>query len=115
LPAELVSLYKASYIEQTDHYRLLSFNIQHERQDRLKAHLSTPQGDITVTGAGEGALAAFINALQRHFGIEINLVHYDEYALSEGTDAKAICYIQLELMVNCKQVLPATLILLVLR
>jgi len=102
LPAELVSLYKASYIEQTDHYRLLSFNIQHEQQDLLQAQLSTPQGNITVTGVGDGALAAFINALQTHFAIAIDIVHYDEHALSEGTDAKVICYIQLEINSSLK-------------
>ena len=97
LPAELVSLYKASYIEHTDDYRLLSFNIQHEQQDLLQAQISTPQGDIKVTGAGDGALAAFINALQTHFSIEIDIMHYDEHALFEGTDAMAICYIQLKI------------------
>ncbi|NOQ76941.1 MAG: 2-isopropylmalate synthase [Methylococcaceae bacterium] len=97
LPAELEALYKANYLEGDDCYRLLSFNIQHEQQDILQAQLSTPDGDIKITGAGDGALAAFINALQTHFGREIEIVHYDEHALSTGTDAKAICYIQLEI------------------
>ena len=96
LPAELVALYKASYLERDDSYRLLSFSIQREQQDILQARLSTPLGDVTVTGTGDGALAAFINALQAHCGRDIQIVHYDEHALSAGTDAKAICYIQLD-------------------
>ena len=68
----------------------------------MQAQLSIPEGNITVTGTGDGALAAFINALQTHFGRDIEIVHYDEHALSAGTDASAICYIQLEVNGNLK-------------
>ena len=62
----------------------------------MLARLSAAEDDVTVTGTGTGALAAFIYVLQVHFGRNIEIVHYDEHALSIGTGAKAICYIQLD-------------------
>lgn len=96
LPAELVAIYKASYLERDNPYKLLSFKIEHNRQDILQAWISTPEGERAISGAGEGALSAFINALQCNLGRNIAIVHYDEHAMSSGTDAEAICYIQLD-------------------
>ncbi|VAW85327.1 2-isopropylmalate synthase [hydrothermal vent metagenome] len=50
-----------------------------------------------IEGKGEGVIAAFINAWSHHSGQQINVVNYNEHATDEGSSAKAITYIQLDL------------------
>jgi 2-isopropylmalate synthase len=93
--SELVAMFKESYLEQKVNYRLLNFKIERNRQDVLQARIAAPEGEITVSGTGEGVLAAFVDALRAHFDRNIEIMHYDEHALSTGTDANAVCYIQI--------------------
>ncbi len=96
LPDELVELYKACYLQKDNVYELLNFKIQHNRQDNVQACIVTPEGEKIISGKGDGALAAFINALQVYLGRNIEIVNYDEHAMSSGTDAEAVCYIRLD-------------------
>jgi 2-isopropylmalate synthase len=48
----------------------------------------------TVTGAGTGPLAAFVAALQADLGIQLDVVDYSEHAVSAGTDATAVAYVE---------------------
>jgi len=50
-----------------------------------------------IEGEGEGVISAFINAWERYQGQQLNVVHYNEHALAEGSNAKAIAYIQLDI------------------
>ncbi len=47
----------------------------------------------TVSGEGNGPIAALVHALRR-IGIEIEVLDYAEHALTAGTDASAVAYIE---------------------
>ena len=49
----------------------------------------------SLKGEGEGAIAAFVAALEAHGGQRIAVVDYSEHAIGTGTDAEAAAYIQL--------------------
>ncbi|VAW83629.1 hypothetical protein MNBD_GAMMA16-2061 [hydrothermal vent metagenome] len=49
-----------------------------------------------IEGKGEGVIAAFINAWNHHSSQQINVMNYNEHAADEGSKAKAITYIQLD-------------------
>jgi len=51
----------------------------------------------TLSGAGNGVVASFVDAMERFIGKQIVLVEYSEHALSHSADAEAICYIQLNI------------------
>ncbi len=95
-PTELVELFRQRYLDVEPNYQLLNFSIEHNRQDVLRAVIATQAGKQKIEGRGAGALAAFIDALHTHLGSKIEIVHYDEHALSSGTKADAVCYIQLQ-------------------
>jgi len=44
---------------------------------------------VTVTGEGNGPIAAFVHALRDGLGIELDVVDYTEHAVSAGADAVA--------------------------
>jgi 2-isopropylmalate synthase len=48
-----------------------------------------------VRGAGNGPIAAFVDALRRGLEIEIRVVDYSEHAIGEGADAGAVAYVEI--------------------
>jgi 2-isopropylmalate synthase len=49
--------------------------------------------ETEVSGAGNGPLAAFVDALS-HVGFEVAVLDYSEHALSSGDDAQAAAYVE---------------------
>ncbi|MDD5272572.1 MAG: alpha-isopropylmalate synthase regulatory domain-containing protein, partial [Methylovulum sp.] len=62
---------------------------------QVTAQLLGKEGEISITGQGNGVLAAFVDALEKQFAWTINITDYHEHALSQGSDAQAVCYIRL--------------------
>lgn len=52
---------------------------------------------ITIRGHGTGPIDGFVDALSRHLGVGMSVVDYAEHSLKNGSDAAAICYMQMEI------------------
>ena len=52
-------------------------------------------GELQATGTGNGPISAFLNVLDKQ-GVGVRLVDYVEHTLSEGGDAQAAAYVELE-------------------
>ena len=48
----------------------------------------------TVTGEGNGPIAAFVDGLKTALGIEIDVHDYAEHAVSAGASAMAVAYVE---------------------
>jgi len=48
----------------------------------------------TVSGDGNGPVAAFVHALRQDLGVEIEVLDYAEHAVGAGTDATAVAYVE---------------------
>jgi 2-isopropylmalate synthase len=48
----------------------------------------------TVTGEGNGPIAAFVHGLKKDLGIEIDIRDYAEHAVSAGSNARAAAYVE---------------------
>ena len=48
----------------------------------------------TVTGQGNGPIAAFVDGLKTVLGIEIDVHDYAEHAVSAGASAMAVAYVE---------------------
>lgn len=62
---------------------------------QLDVVLRDGAGELTATGNGNGPISAFLDILSSR-GLEIRLLDYVEHTLSEGGDALAAAYIELE-------------------
>lgn len=49
--------------------------------------------DVTLTGTGNGPIAAFCDAMAHH-GVDVRVLDYAEHAMSAGGDAKAASYLE---------------------
>ena len=52
-------------------------------------------GELQATGTGNGPISAFLNVLDKQ-GVNVRLLDYVEHTLSEGGDAQAAAYVELE-------------------
>ena len=47
-----------------------------------------------IEGAGNGPIAAFVDALKQECGITLKVADYHEHAVGEGADAMAVAYVE---------------------
>ena len=60
----------------------------------VTAQLLVEGEHVTVTGAGNGPIAAFVHALQKDLAIDVEVVDYAEHATTAGADAAAAAYVE---------------------
>lgn len=85
-------LFNEHYLQVADRWRLQSYDL-HRGDDGVQARVELGQGD-TLQGHGLGAVEAVAAAIRQHYGVEIAVEAYDEFALSEGTSANAMACIR---------------------
>ena len=61
----------------------------------LNIVLRDGDGELQATGTGNGPISAFLNVLEKQ-GVGVRLLDYVEHTLSEGGDAQAAAYVELE-------------------
>jgi len=49
----------------------------------------------TIEGSGAGVVDGFINALSAYLGQPLSVIDYSEHSLQKGSDAAAICYMEI--------------------
>lgn len=97
-PEEIWQQFNHHYLQKELQYTLKEYTISRDGQhDQIQATLETAQGETTIDGSSEGALNSLLQALSLQFHLQLDVVDYSEHALSEGADARAISFIQL----NC--------------
>ncbi|MCX7303807.1 MAG: 2-isopropylmalate synthase [Hyphomicrobiales bacterium] len=53
-------------------------------------------GEVVIKGSGNGPIDGFVDALSRHLGIEMSVREYSEHSIQHGSNAAAICYLEME-------------------
>ncbi|MBS9781725.1 MAG: 2-isopropylmalate synthase [Gammaproteobacteria bacterium] len=95
---EIWQLFQTAYINNDLPYTLNSFNfLREENNETLTATITDSGQKVEVIGKGNGTLTAFINAMESHTGKKLRILNYAEHALSAGTNAKAMAYVQVDI------------------
>ncbi|MBW2415010.1 MAG: 2-isopropylmalate synthase [Deltaproteobacteria bacterium] len=90
--------FSEEYVGATKPYELLRHRSQAdsiaECEQVLTAVIREDGRERTVRGEGSGPIDAFANGLRREFGLDVRVLDYREHAVSRGTDARAVCYVE---------------------
>jgi 2-isopropylmalate synthase len=89
--------FRAEYWPDPAPYELVDHELVSEGtrdRTRLTAHLRVKGATRTVTGTGNGPIAAFVDGLRRELGADVDVVDYAEHALGQGADATAVAYVE---------------------
>ena len=105
-PTQIVDLFNKEYIAFVGKYKLLKhrFLEEHEEDEnhstRFEGIVSVDGEEKAVTGIGNGPIDAFFQALAGIGVVGYEFISYQEHAISKGSDAKAISYIELKVPGN---------------
>jgi 2-isopropylmalate synthase len=95
-PDALWTAFRSVYMPENPSLQLLHHEVTEAGSGaELTAHLLMDGEQIEVRGAGNGPIAAFVDALERSLGLSIDVVDYAEHALSSGYEASAAAYVEL--------------------
>ena len=95
-PGELWSTFEREYLPAEAPVVLVS----HEETSSsgagstITAQLVVDGEHRTITGKGNGPIAAFVHAIASDLGVDLEVVDYAEHAVSAGTDATAVAYVE---------------------
>jgi 2-isopropylmalate synthase len=93
--AEVYDLFRQHYLELNTPYQYISHRMSQDSAGQGEVDIEvTMQKDgqtITVAGKGNGPIDAFSRAMK----LDIQVMDYSEHALSKGSEAKAVCYIEM--------------------
>ena len=91
-------MFWSEYVERTEPWELIHFHadgIDGVFECRASAHRAGI--DVRLAGAGNGPIAAFVHALYQTDAPRFEVADFKQHALSSGTEASAIAYIQIRL------------------
>jgi 2-isopropylmalate synthase len=92
-------LFQQHFVTKQGPYQLSGYRIDHQTgRETIEAELVRETKTITITGQGEGAISAFIDALSRAAEQSIQVIDYVEHAIGEGADAEAAAYVLMNVM-----------------
>ena len=91
---------RAEYLTRREPIELLSYEAvgssgPDEKQD-IEFRVCFEGNPKSIRGAGNGPIAAFVDAIDRRLDLELRVVDFSEHAIGEGADAGAVAYVEVE-------------------
>jgi 2-isopropylmalate synthase len=94
-PAHMWSTFSGEYLGEDGAVQLVSHeSTTGEDGAKVVAQLLVDGEHRTVTGHGNGPIAAFVHAIQTDLGVDIDVVDYSEHAVGAGSEATAVAYVE---------------------
>ncbi len=95
-PAEVYKIFEQSYLLPRGKFDITACHFV--QNDGIEATVTVNCGkdEATVTAVGNGRLDAVSNAIKTHFGLQYNLIGYEQHALEDGSRSQAISYVGVE-------------------
>ena len=102
-PEQVYDIFVKEYLQTDGPWKLVSHQVtsqpksgEQAQQFEISANMTKNGEPITLTGKGEGALAAFVDALK----LPIRIMDYSEHAIGSGTDTRAATYVEMRIADN---------------
>ncbi|MEM7215256.1 MAG: 2-isopropylmalate synthase [Pseudomonadota bacterium] len=109
LPSQRIhDVFRQLYVKQpdgrlryVDHHTIPSTALGVKMRN-LDATITDNGKEVSIQGEGTGPIDGFVDALSKYLGREISVVDYSEHTLRPGSDASAICY--MEVLIDSEKV-----------
>jgi len=93
-PAEMWAAFEAEYFRPDGRLELLGHEVTTKDDGAtITAQVLLDGEHRTIVGTGNGPIAAFVHALSE-LGISVEVLDYAEHAITAGTDAQAVAYVE---------------------
>ena len=95
---DIWKLFEAEYLRDDGPYEVVEHwsvpDTHASERRKLTAAIRRHGQELTITGRGNGPIAAFVDALEADCGVKISVKDYHEHALGSGADATAVAYVE---------------------
>jgi len=95
-PDTIFALFRQHYLELSTPLTLKTFTIEKSDREYIKGQIELDGKIFEVQGKGNGMLEAFVDAMQKTFSLELQILEYGEHALSQKSTAEAVTYLQVK-------------------
>ena len=102
IPAEVLKVFESNYLNIKQKYELVSHKVYEESENgkqyvHFKGRMMIDGNtEVKLKGVGNGPIDAFFRALKPINMDKYRFVNYSQHAFSEGSDSKAVSYIELK-------------------
>ncbi len=95
-PGELWEVFTRTYLPDDAGVRLLASEVSSsgEHATRVTAQVLVDGHHRTLTGEGNGPVAALVEGLRSELDLDLSVRDYHQHALTEGTEASAAAYVE---------------------
>ncbi len=95
-PVALWDEFQAMYLPPAPRVGLRSHELRTRDDDHttITAQVTVDGDAVTLSGEGNGPIAAFVAAVREGLGVDLDVVDYHEHALGRGSDATAVAYVE---------------------
>ncbi|WP_430461725.1 2-isopropylmalate synthase [Thalassolituus sp. LLYu03] len=92
---DIVAVFRNEFMGSDGRYALAGYQLdKHGSQYHLQASITDGSQLMLIHGQGNGAISAFADAMHKATGVDVQVVQFDEQAVSEGSDASAMAFVQ---------------------
>ena len=93
-PAEMWDVFSSEYLEDGPVQLVRHESAASGDRDKVTAELVVDGRAVTISGEGNGPIAAFVAGLRDGLGIDLDVVDYSEHAVTAGAGARAVAYVE---------------------
>jgi 2-isopropylmalate synthase len=95
-PDVMWGAFEAEYLPASPRFSLSSHEMRSTSDGvtSITAQVDVDGKRVTLRADGNGPIDAFVQALRREFGVKFDVKDYVEHALSQGSEATAVAYIE---------------------
>lgn len=99
---EVFDLFRKEYLQVEGPYKLAKHKIYEESvagvpNVHMDCVISYNGEEIEAAGSGNGPIHAFTNIMKERMGVDIEFISYHEHAVTTGSDARAVSYIEIKM------------------
>ncbi|MCP5159121.1 MAG: 2-isopropylmalate synthase [Gammaproteobacteria bacterium] len=99
--ADIWAAFQAEYLQPDEPFQFIEYRMAPDSHassiHKLTATVREHGRERLLSGRGNGPIDAFIDALHRHFGLNVRVVDYHEHAIGVGANATAASYVEVRL------------------
>ena len=96
-PLVIWDSFRTEYLPETPAISLSSHELRSDStsgRTTITAQIDMSGERRTITGEGNGPIDAFVHALRTGLGADIDVLDYSEHAMSQGSEATAVAYVE---------------------
>jgi 2-isopropylmalate synthase len=96
-PAELWAAFEEEYLNQRSPLACIQYSESSSAGAvTISATVHDSSAEHGITGNGNGPIDAFVEAMNKEFGLDLRVVDYQEQAISKGASASAMAFVEIQ-------------------